>query len=92
LEPYRGQELTIRVLICAAVYVLLWGVYAGLQAYWDIDFQLKELVYVGPPFVLAGGFAAFASLDLDYLSGVFHYSLYLIVTVLLRAVADMPPF
>jgi hypothetical protein len=49
-------------------------------------------VFVGPPFVLVGGFAAFASLDIDYGSGVVHYSLYLIVTVLLRMVAGMPAY
>ncbi len=33
-----------------------------------------------PPIILAGGFAAFASLDLDYMIGLVHYGFYLLVT------------
>ena len=92
LEPYRGRELAIRVAACAAAYALLWGVYFWVQWVLKIDFELFQLVYVGPPFVLVGAFAAFASLDLDYTSGLIHYSLYLIVTILLRVVAGLPAF
>lgn len=92
LEPYRGKELAIRVAACAAAYALLWGIYFWIQSVLEIDFQLIQLVYVGPPFVLVGGFAAFASLDLDYASGLLHYGLYVMVTVLLRVVAGLPAF
>jgi hypothetical protein len=89
LEPYRGKELALRVAICALVYAFLWGVYAWLRHFLG-PFETMHLVYVAPPIILAGGFAAFASLELEYLSGVIHYGLYLIVTVLLRVVAGMP--
>jgi hypothetical protein len=94
LEPFRGQELIIRVLSCGAVYAALWGIYALVP--WalgmDKSFELFQLSYVVPPFVLIGAFAAYASLELDFLTGLMHYGLYLIVTVLLRVVAGMSAF
>ena len=92
LEPYSGSELWLRVIACAVAYAFLWGAYAWVQWVLEIDISVTQLVFVVPPVVLVGGFAAFASLDLDYTSGLIHYSLYLIVTVLLRVTAGMGPF
>ena len=79
LEPYTGQDLWIRVSACAASYAFLWG------AYWFVSSQLElqdiyQLLIIVVPIVLAGGFAAYASLDLDYLMGLVHYAFYLLVT------------
>jgi hypothetical protein len=93
LEPYRGKELGMRVLACGAVYGVLWVIYAMLP--WALDikqFEVFQLLYVVPPFVALGAFAALASLELDFMTGVIHYGLYLIVTVLLRVVAGMSAF
>ena len=79
LEPYAGKDLWIRVAACGASYAILWG------AYWFVSsqlgpFNITQLVYIVPPLVFAGGFAAYASLDLDYMIGLLHYSFYLLVT------------
>jgi hypothetical protein len=92
LQPYSGPELWLRAGACGVAYAVLWGAYAWIQYMWEIDFDVTWLVYVVPPLILAGGFVAFASLDLDYLSGLMHYGLYLLVTVLLRLSAGMTAF
>ena len=94
LEPFRGKELAIRVVACGAVYAVLWGIYAMTPWALGLDkgFEVFQLMYVVPPFVLIGVFAAYASLELDFLTGLMHYGLYLIVTVLLRVVAGMNAF
>ena len=79
LEPYTGQDLWIRVAACGASYAFLWG------AYWFMSsqigpFNITQLVYILPPVVFAGAFAAYASLDLDYMIGLVHYGFYLLVT------------
>jgi hypothetical protein len=94
LEPHRGQSLWIRVGICGAVYAALWGLYSLTP--WalgmDSGFETMQLVYVVPPFVLAGAFTAYLCLELEMLTAAVHYGLYLITTVLLRVVAQMNPF
>ena len=92
LEPFRGVELILRVTACALVYAFLWGAYAWVQAVLEIDITATQLVFVAPVVLFVGTLAAFASLDLDFLSGMVHYGMYLIVTVLLRWVAGMAPF
>jgi cation transport ATPase len=92
LEPFRGRELIIRVFACALAYAFLWGAYAWVQMVLDIDISAYQLIFVAPAVFLIGAFASFASLDLDFMSGFIHYGMYLIVTVLLRWTAGMPPF
>ena len=79
LEPYMGTDLLIRVASCGAAYAFLWG------AFWYVSSQLElteiyAYLMVVVPLVMAGGFAAYASLDLDYLMGLIHYAFYLLVT------------
>lgn len=92
LEPYRGQELAIRVLVCSAVYAALWGIFVFIPMALGIEFTPTQLAVVAVPFVLVGAFSAFASFDLEYLTGIMHYGLYLIVTVLMRVVAGLDAF
>ncbi len=89
LEPYRGKELAIRVLICSAVYALLWGIFVLIPYFLGIEFSSTQQLFVTIPFVLVGAFGAFASFDLEYLNGVMHYGFYLAVTVLMRVVAGL---
>ncbi|HUG66866.1 MAG TPA: hypothetical protein VMM76_03875 [Pirellulaceae bacterium] len=79
LEPWTGKDLLIRVASCGAAYAFLWG------AFWYVSSQLEltdiyAYLIVVVPLVLAGGFAAYASLDLDYMMGLIHYGFYLLVT------------
>ena len=79
LEPYTGKDLAIRVSACGASYAFLWGAYWYIAYNWGLP-QFTQLAYLLPPFVLAGGFAAYASLELDYMIGLLHYGFYLLVT------------
>jgi len=92
LEPYRGKELAIRVLACSAAYAGLWGIFVFVPTVLGIEFTPTQLAIVTVPFVLVGAFAAFASFDLEYLNGIMHYGLYLVVTVLMRVVAGLDAF
>ncbi len=92
LEPFRGRELAIRVGICAAVYAFLWGVYWAVPKLLGIGVTQYTLIYLVPPLVLVGAFAVYASLDIDYFLGLFHYGFYLLVTGLIGRLAGVLPF
>ena len=79
LEPYDGMDLLIRGASCSASYAFLWGAYWFLSAQLG-PFGFTQVAMITPVLVFAGGFAAFASLDLDYLMGLVHYAFYLLVT------------
>ncbi|HTN73816.1 MAG TPA: hypothetical protein VL096_01165 [Pirellulaceae bacterium] len=95
MEPYRGKALLLRSAICSAVFVLLWGLFAWLPIYiglveGDELLALPQIAFIVPLMVVVGGLAAFASLDLSYGTGVLHYALYLVATVLLALIAGVP--
>jgi len=89
LEPYLGRSLFVRSAICAAVYAGLWAVKGFLPA--ELTNEMWPWVYLGPPFFVAGALAALATLDLDWGTGVAHYSLYVMFTALLRWLAGFMP-
>jgi hypothetical protein len=89
LAPYRGRSLVIRTAICGAVYALLWAVRGFLPP--DLTSDMWPWVYLAPPFMVAGALAALATLDLDWGTGVAHYSLYVMFTALLRWLAGFMP-
>ena len=91
LEPHRGRYLVIRVLACSLVYAVLWGVYAWLPSF-AFNLQTLEvfhLLLILPPIIAVGAFAAFASLDLDFGTGLIHYGFYLLVTVVLSFIMNL---
>lgn len=95
LEAYSGKELWIRVLACSAAYAFLWGVYVWFP--WALGlpeglFALRHILFALPPLVMAGGFAAFASLDLDYSMALIHYGFYVLVTAALCFVMGIQLF
>ena len=89
LEPYRGRELYFArpsapwaTRPCGACSPC-WcpgGVIFGDMWVW---------LFVVPPFGLAGGLFAMASLDLNFGDAVFHYGFYLLATLILRWAAGM---
>lgn len=93
LEPYHGKVLYVRAAICALVYAILWGVEGHLAGIYLPDAaameELWNWLFVAPPLLLIGSLAALACLDLDFGSGFFHYSFYLMVTMVLRWAAGM---
>ena len=88
LEPYRGKALYLRTAICSLAYVGLWGVFAYVNSY-GVTEEVWSWVYVAPPFVILGALAALACYDLDFGNGCFHYSFFLLVTILLARLAGM---
>ena len=83
--PYRGRELWVRVGICSAIYAALWAVFSPMSAWLaGLSDDVWIWLFIAPPFLVVGTLAAFGSLDLDLTSGFFHYSFYLVVTMLLR--------
>ncbi|MFM8733844.1 MAG: hypothetical protein ACKOC8_01410 [Pirellulales bacterium] len=89
LEPFRGRALLARALVCAAVYAGLWAVKGALPA--EATAELWQWLYLGPMFVISGAIAALAAFELDWGSAVAHFSLYAMVTALLRWLLGLPP-
>ncbi len=82
LEPYRGTSVMIRTAVCSAVYALLWGAYVWVPQYvFSLEhLELFHLAFLIPPLMIAGGATAAGCFDLDFGTGVIHYSFYLIIT------------
>ncbi|MGO8688136.1 MAG: hypothetical protein ACLQLG_00740 [Thermoguttaceae bacterium] len=90
LEPYRGRALYLRAGACALGYMALWGMFGPVARMFLSDPDAIWMwVFIAPPFLVLGALAALGSLDLDFGSGAFHYSFYLVVTILLRWVAGI---
>lgn len=89
LEPYRGQPLFVRALVCAAVYAALWGVRGLIPA--EQTAEMWQWFTLGPLFVAAGGLAALATFDLEPGNAAIHFSFYILFTALLRWLAGLLP-
>lgn len=94
LQPYKGQELAIRVALCAVIYALIWGVYAFIGSYLfpETGFTIYHLVVVIPLMFAAGGGASHFCLDINFGNGALHYGFYFVVSILLRIVAGLSAF
>ncbi len=89
LEPYRGRSVLIRSAICGLVYAALWGFYLWVSGY--LTGEVWQWAFVAPVFIGIGGFAAWASYDLEFGNAALHYCFFLGVTLLLRFVMGIPP-
>lgn len=89
LEPYRGRELYMRAGAVAAAYIVLWAVFSRVGPLVIEPEQLWTWLLVLPPLFVVGGLAGLASLDLDFGSGILLYAFYVMVTVVLRAIAGL---
>jgi hypothetical protein len=88
LEPYSGRGLWLRSSILGVIYALSWLAFAYIPA-GVLGDNTWAWLFLAVPFLAIGGLAAFLSLDLDFGSGVLLYSFYVLVTILLRALAGM---
>ncbi len=88
LEPYRGRALWIRAGICAVVYTALWGAYGFLPG--EVIESGWSWLFLAPPFYVFGAGAAFFCLDLSAESAFFHFSFYLLATMVLRWAVGLP--
>lgn len=86
LEPYRGRELWLRLIACGVIYPLIWGLYAGLFQYLNIQPELMYMLAIVPAAVAIGGLTAASSLDLEFGTGCLHYAMYLGATIFLRLI------
>jgi len=93
LEPFRGAGLWIRVAVCSLLYAGLWGAfdYAWFYLFHDEPAEIWNVALLAPVFLALGGGAAMACFDFEFGNGFFHYSLYVLVTILLRLVMGLPP-
>lgn len=89
LAPLTGTGLVLRGLICALVYTGLWCVKGVLPA--DATAEMWQWLFLGPIFLLPGALAALATLELDWGPAVGHFSLYVLVTAVLRSLTGLPP-
>ncbi len=88
LEPYRGRSLLLRSLICGTAYTAMWVVFHFIPP--DATRSIYSYVIVAPPFFLVGAGIALACYDLDFGSGFFHYSSYVLLTLGLGYLAGLP--
>jgi len=93
LSPYRGPSLWLRTTICSLLYAALWGAfhYVYVRLFGDQPVEIWSIALMAPVSLFLGSGVAFACYDLDLGNGFFHYSLYLVVTILLRLVMGLPP-
>ncbi len=95
LGAYTGNDLALRSLACGLIYALLWGVYLFVANQMFGPDQLEAglaPMWIGAmiiPIALVGGGAALVCFDFDMTTGFFHYALYLLATVVLRAVMGL---
>ncbi|MEX0793078.1 MAG: hypothetical protein WD045_08075 [Pirellulaceae bacterium] len=85
LEPHEGTDLWIRVGICSLIYAAIWGIYAFLIGFFDLEPDefpfLLMLVAIG---IAVGSVAGMLCFEMQPIPGILHYLLYLTITVLLR--------
>jgi len=89
LEPHHGLALYVRAGICSAAYIILWGVYAHVSDTAMMQGEVWQWLFVAPPILITGALVALGCLDLEFGDGLLHYAFYVVVTILLRAVAGM---
>lgn len=87
LEPYKGQQLWKRSAFCSLAYIAIWIGCWYIPG--DIVTQPAVWLFMAPPIVLVGAGAAFVFLDMDFQNCVFHYSSYLLITLVLLFTAGL---
>jgi hypothetical protein len=75
------------------VYALLWGAYSYFYFlfFGDAPAETWNVLPFAVILMSVGAGTAYACYDLDLGSGFFHYSLYLLVTILLRLTMGLSP-
>ncbi|MEM6799736.1 MAG: hypothetical protein AAF589_09495 [Planctomycetota bacterium] len=96
LEPYTGNALLVRTLVCGLGFAAGWGAYAllcyQLGGEWPIGSLAPfQMLIAAAGAVAAGTLASYASLDLEPTIAGVHCALYLLVTILLRWIMALPP-
>lgn len=94
---FQGMNLVLRSLACGLVYALLWGVYVfvagqlfGTENLANGQLEMIQVGGLGAFIAAIGGGAALVCFDFEYLTGFFHFCLYLVVTIGLRLIMGLP--
>lgn len=88
LDSYHGMEMWGRVIGTSLVFAVLWLFFPAVLYALNADeytYGVSGSVLLG--ILAAGGGVAMVAWDHDYLIGCVHYGLYLLVCLILRAVA-----
>lgn len=90
LDSYHGVELWARVGVTSLLFFALWGLfpivaYALNSDTFTMPIALGSIVGM----LVAGGAIAMVAYDHDYLMGLVHFGLYLLVCLTLRAIAAL---
>jgi len=95
---FVGKNLLLRSIACGLVYALLWGVYlfvarqlCGLETVTNGEMEMVYIALIGACVAAVGAGTALVCFDFEIMTGFFHYTLFLVVTVLLRLVMSLPP-
>lgn len=88
LRPLRGRQLWIRAAGCTLGYLLVW---------WGFDWAVTNFVteelwtwaIVLPPVFAVGAFIAFLAFEIEYTSGLLHFTLFALIAVVLRWAAGL---
>jgi hypothetical protein len=94
---FEGMNLVLRSVACGLVYALLWGVYVfiagqlfGTENLANGQLGMVHITGLGAFIAAIGGGTALVCFDFEYLTGFFHFCLYLGATILLRLIMDLP--
>ncbi len=94
LAPYTGIELRNRVLVCSALFVATWIIYAFIPAYvFELD-AANEMswTWAGITFcvmLILGTFASVACFELEFPNGLAHSGFYFSIVIILALVAGV---
>lgn len=88
LEPYRGNKLWTRVGVCALLFASTWGIVALVDelGMGGDGFSMPIMMILLAGMVAIGGGISYVCFDLEYLTGLMHFGMYLVVSILLRLI------
>ncbi|MDA8563578.1 hypothetical protein N9L06_03895 [Mariniblastus sp.] len=83
------DELIKRVGVCSVVYALLWFAMPLAKYAFNDSYEMGSWMVALAAMLGIGGAAGMFSMDFDYLFGLIHYGLYLVVCLLGRIIAGI---
>ncbi len=89
LDPFRGNELWGRVLICSAIYAITWIAMPLACFAFNDSYEVGSYVIAGIAMMGIGGVAGMYCFDFDFLMGSVHFGLYLGTCLLGRWLAGV---
>ena len=88
LDGFVGRELIIRCGLCALAFAGCWLIFAYLPMYLSGETAIADvpgsyMLFTLPIMLVIGTFVSVGTLELEFMQGVLHYSLYLAITLIL---------